>query len=186
MANLVRAVLDANVLIRAGARDTLLRAAEHDLYRPYWSETILQEVERNLVRHHLTTRTQAQRLLNVLREVFPEALAVGYEWLIIDMPIQAKDRHVLAAAVSAGADVIVTDNLRDFPASSLEPYGVEAQSLDAFLMELFAQNPEQMMQILTEQGADLNPPRDRSEVIRSLTPHTPGFVADVIARPLES
>lgn len=186
MTNLVRAVLDANVLIKAGPRDTLLRGAEHDLYRPYWSETILQEVERNLVRHHLTTRTQAQRLLNVLREVFPEAIAQGYEHLIPDMPIQAKDRHVLAAAVGVGADVIVTDNLRDFPASSLEPYGVEAQSLDSFLMELFALYPERMVQILAEQGADLNPLRDRSEVIRSLAPHAPGFVAGIITRTLES
>lgn len=176
MTNPVRAVLDANVLIKAGPRDTLLRAAEYDLYRPYWSETILREVERNLVSHRLTTHTQARHLLNVLREVFPEAIAQGYEHLIPDMPIQAKDRHVLAATVSVGADVIVTDNLRDFPAPSLEPYGVEAQSLDAFLRELFAHYPERMMQIFTEQGADLNPPRDRAEVIRSLAPHAPGFV----------
>ena len=42
------AVLDANVLLKAGPRDTLLRAAEVGLYRPYWSETILDEVQRNL------------------------------------------------------------------------------------------------------------------------------------------
>jgi predicted nucleic acid-binding protein len=179
-------VLDANVLIKAGPRDTLLRAAEYDLYRPYWSETILQEVERNLVRHHLTTRAQDRHLLNVLREVFPEALVEGYERLILDMPIQAKDRHVLAAAVAVSADAIVTDNLRDFPAPSLEPYGVEAQSLDAFLAELFALYPERLLQILAEQGADLYPPRDRAEVMRSLAPHAPGFVAGVITRALES
>jgi hypothetical protein len=115
-------VLDANVLIKAGPRDTPLRAAEYDLYRPYWSETIPQEVERNLVSHR------------------------------------------------------VTDNLRDFPAPPLEPYSVEAQSLDAFLTELIAQDPEQMTQILTEQGADLHPPRDRAAVIHTLAPHAPGFV----------
>jgi hypothetical protein len=44
------AVLDANVLLMAGPRDTLLRAAEDGLFRPYWSAEILDESERNLAR----------------------------------------------------------------------------------------------------------------------------------------
>ena len=43
-----RAVLDANVLLQAPLRDTLLRAAERRLFVPLWSPAILDEVRRNL------------------------------------------------------------------------------------------------------------------------------------------
>lgn len=46
-----------------------------------------------------------------------------------------KDRHVLAAAIKSGAQVIVTRNLKDFPASGLEPWSVEAKSPDAFVLD---------------------------------------------------
>ncbi len=81
------AILDANVLIMAGPRDTLLRAAAAGLYRPYWSEEILREVRRNLI-DILTTRgnpnptAAAEHLIDTIREEFPEALVEGYEALI--------------------------------------------------------------------------------------------------------
>jgi hypothetical protein len=40
----------------------------------------------------------------------------------------ADDRHVLAAAIRAEADVIVTFNLGDFPAETLKRYGIEAST----------------------------------------------------------
>jgi hypothetical protein len=42
------ALLDANVLWSAALRDTLLLAAESDLFRPAWTREILQEVSRSL------------------------------------------------------------------------------------------------------------------------------------------
>lgn len=65
------AVLDANVLIPAALRDTLLRAAQQGLYSPYWSEMILAEVERNLFWGGLTSAEQAQRLVDTLRRTSP-------------------------------------------------------------------------------------------------------------------
>jgi hypothetical protein len=61
-----------------------------------------------------------------MRRHFPEAMVSGYEELIDQMDNDPKDRHVLAAAVVAGAEFIVTANLRDFPARALEPRAVEA------------------------------------------------------------
>ncbi len=63
-----------------------------------------------------------------------DSLVVGYESLIdfVTLP-DPKDRHVLAAAIKGRADVIVTFNLKDFPADVLEAYDLSAQHPDVFL-----------------------------------------------------
>jgi PIN domain len=55
-------VLDACVLIPATLRDTLLRAAEKGMYRLHWSDEILDEVRRNLVKRAMTSPENAQDL----------------------------------------------------------------------------------------------------------------------------
>ena len=178
------AVLDANVLIMAGPRDTLLRAAEAGLFRPYWSEDILDEVQRNLA-DMLAKRSNpdpvgaAQHLIGELRAQFPEALVGGDEVLVPVMTNDKKDRHVLAAAVVAQAQVIVTDNLKDFPLAALSPYRLEAQSSDAFLADLFDLYPEAMVQIVVQQGSDLRHPRTLPETLDRLAPQIPRFAEAV-------
>lgn len=108
-------VLDAGVLIPAPLRDTLLRAVEAGLYRAQWSEDILEEVRRNLISELGRSEEQAQRLVDTIHTAFPEAMVTGYASLTAAMTNHPKDRHVLAAAVVAGAQVIVTSNLKDFP-----------------------------------------------------------------------
>ncbi len=105
---MVEAVLDANVLLPAARRDTLLRAADAGLYQVRWSDDILAEVKRNLVGDWNLAEEQAERLMGVMREAFPDALVTGYATPIDGMPNHPKDRHVLAAAVACRATVIVT------------------------------------------------------------------------------
>lgn len=71
---ILKVVLDANVLIPAALRDTLLRAAVRELYRPCWSDEILEEVERVLIREGMASQTQARRLIDTLRDRFSESL----------------------------------------------------------------------------------------------------------------
>src|SRR3712207_360231 len=101
------AVLDASVLFPAAVRDTLLRAAAAGLYQVRWSDEILEEVRRNLVSTGRATHEQAQRLIDMMRQAFPEAVVEGYEALVQLMTNDAKDRHVLAAAVASRVQVIV-------------------------------------------------------------------------------
>ncbi|MDT3397136.1 hypothetical protein RKE29_10840 [Streptomyces sp. B1866] len=63
-----------------------------------------------------------------------DVLVKGYEPLIgiLDLP-DPGDRHVLAAAIRAKAQVIVTFNLADFPAEKLSPWDVQAVHPDAFI-----------------------------------------------------
>ena len=175
------AVLDACVLIPAALRDTLLRASDAALYRAHWSEHILEEVARNLAEGFIGPE-RAASLVRQVREHFPDAAVPleRYEPLIGVMTNHPKDRHVLAAAVAAGAEVIVTRNLRDFPAEALEPYGVEAQSPDEFLVSLFDLYPSLMVGIIERQAANLkNPPATVERVLDTLAVDAPSFVAQI-------
>lgn len=177
-----RVVLDACVLIPAALRDTLLRAADAGLYRLHWSEDILTEVERNLIEHGMTSADDARYLIDTMRTYFEEAAVEGYQTIVSSMPNQSKDRHVLAAAVVVNAEVIVTSNLRDFPEDALKPYGIEAQSPDEFLENLFDLDPDGMTRIIVEQARDLNSPQMTvDDVLRAIGQHAPRFAQLVCA-----
>ncbi len=108
------AVLDASVLFNRPVTDTLLRAAEYGLYRVHWSKNILDETTRNLIEKRKITNTQAAHLQRELAKAFPEALVSVPDNLIEQMTNSKSDRHVVAAAVMAHAQVIVTFNLKHF------------------------------------------------------------------------
>jgi predicted nucleic acid-binding protein len=170
-------VLDACVLIPATLRDTLLRAVEKGMYRLHWSDKILDEVRRNLVKRGMTSPEDAQDLIEQMDRFFAEANVRGFEVLIPAMTNDPKDRHVLAAAVMSRSQVIVTSNIKDFPKPALDPFGIEAQTPDEFLTYLFYLNPTLMMEILTEQAGDLNdPPMTVPEVLEVLAIVAPSFV----------
>src|SRR4051812_36811462 len=71
-----------------------------------------------------------------MNESIRDVLVTGYEPLIgaLRLP-DADDRHVLAAAVKCHAQVIVTDNVKDFPADALSPWGIEAKDADTFVLD---------------------------------------------------
>jgi predicted nucleic acid-binding protein len=172
-----KVVLDANVLFPFTLRDTLLRAAGQEYFQIYWSETILEETTRNLVATGTISPAQANRLRDAMTAAFPEAMVTDFDHLIHAMPNQEKDRHVAAAAEKVGAQVIVTNNLRDFEAL---PEGLEAQSPDEFLSNLFDLDRDRMVSLIREQAKALpNPPRTLSELIAGLAKTVPDFAAEV-------
>lgn len=108
-----KVVLDANVLYPFTLRDTLLRAAAEDLFQVYWSAKILDEAIGNLVKNTTITGAQGTHLRAAMEKAFPEAMVTGYESLVAGLANDPKDRHVVAAALKAGAQVIVTLNRDD-------------------------------------------------------------------------
>jgi predicted nucleic acid-binding protein len=172
-----RVVLDADVLFPFSLRDTLLRAAAAGFYQAYWSDQILEEMRRNLVETGHTTYEKAARLVATMKGAFPEALVTGYQPLVAVMKNDPKDRHVVAAAQKAGAQLVVTRNLSDFREL---PDGIEAQSPDHFLGNLFDLDPDSMVEIVEEQAAALkNPPRSFEQLLAGLAKIVPEFVAMV-------
>jgi predicted nucleic acid-binding protein len=178
------AVLDANVLYPFSLRDTLLRLAELELYTPLWSARILDEMTRNLVEHRITEE-QAARIEEAMRAAFEEAEvdAAEVERLESAMTNDPKDRHVLAAAVAADAEVIVTFDIGDFPPEACEPLGVEAIHPDDFLLDLHDLDPDAIRGALGQQAADLNPPWQLDELLRALTRAGVARFVDAIRAP---
>jgi predicted nucleic acid-binding protein len=167
-------VVDANVLFPLTLRDTVLRAAAAGFYQLRWSAEILDEMERNLVSTGTVPADKAARLRATMEKFFPEAQVTDFEPLIPAMKNHPKDRHVVAAAVKAGAQVIATANLRDFAAL---PDGIEAQSPDQFLCNLFDLDPAAFIEMLREQAADLvNPPVAFDELLQRLRRVVPDLV----------
>ena len=94
----------------------------------------------------------------------------GYEHLIdvLELP-DVDDRHVLAAAIRCGAQVIVTNNVTDFPADQLDEYGIEAQTADEFLVRLVDLRPALVAATLQCQADSLrDPPQTWNEVLARL------------------
>ena len=83
----------------------------------------------------------------------------GYQDLILSLHLPDKDdRHVLAAAIFTGADVIVTFNLSDFPAETLQQYGIEAQHPDEFITYSIDIAPSVVCEAVKRQRMSLNKP----------------------------
>jgi predicted nucleic acid-binding protein len=174
-----RVVLDACVLYPFSLRDTLLRLAECELYDLYWSDRILAETTRNLVENGVMPQQSANRLEAAMRGAFDgsvvPAAAVGQ--LEPAMTNHPKDRHVLAAAVAAHAEAIVTTNLRHFADEACAPINVVAIHPDEFLLILWTKRPEAVLAELRAQAADLtDPPWTFDQLLDSLAPTVPRFV----------
>lgn len=161
--------VDACVLVQAAVRDTLLRLFERRLFLARWTDEIIGETVRTLQDKLGRTQQQTDYLIGELRAHFPDAwVEPGYRELIPVMTNHENDRHVLAAAVKAQCELIVTYNLDDFPEESLRPYGIEVKHPDEFLIDLYHIDNEIVVHELHQQGAELKTPRTIAEVLRSL------------------
>jgi predicted nucleic acid-binding protein len=153
---------DACVLYPAPLRDLLLRLANTGIVRARWSEPILDECFRNIVEQRPELKPEAlARTRKLMTEAVPDCIVTGFETLVDGLVLpDPDDRHVLAAAVRAGAQAIITFNLKDFPDEALSQYSTEAKHPDDFLLNTIDLAPGTVAQVLTEQaGALKNPPR---------------------------
>lgn len=179
------AVADACVLVPAALGDFLMRSAAADMYQIRWTDDILDEVRRTLVSDLGKSEAQAERRVTAMKRAFPDALVTEHRLLMGDVPntVDAKDRHVVAAALASGSSIIITSNLRDFPASALAPLGITPHSPDDFLMGLYANDSDAAVTIIMRQAASLRaPPLTPLEVLDAVGLHAPRFAT--LVRPL--
>lgn len=153
------AIYDANVLYPGSLRDLLIRVGQTALFQAKWTDEILDEVFDAIVATQPELSGRLERTRTLMNAAIPDALVTGYEHLIDDLELpDPDDRHVLAAAIHADAEVIVTRNLKDFPDDRLKPYGVEAQNPDDFVLHVFGLAPAQVVGAVRDQARALSRP----------------------------
>lgn len=152
-------VYDACVLYPAALRDLLVRLAASGLYQARWTARILDECFKSIVEARPELAGKLDRTRALMEAAIPAAMVTGYEPLVPTLTLPDEDdRHVLAAAIRCGAQVIVTTNLRDFPTEALAPWEVEAQHPDAFVLHLLSLDPGAVVRAVTAQAAGLKAP----------------------------
>jgi len=144
-ANRFTAFADACTLASALKRNLLLSLAEAEFFRLRWSISVLDEteaaIEKILSGRGLTDAGErARRARASMEAAFEDAMVADFDNLL---PVAAglpdpDDHHVLAAAVKTQAAMIVTENLKDFPAAILFPLNMEAKSADTFIVDTIA------------------------------------------------
>lgn len=149
----------------------MIRLARARKFRARWTKRIHEEWVGALLRER--TDLDEYRLLGVvdkLNNAVPDCLVYNYESLIDDLVLpDDNDRHVLAAAIRAGAQCIVTMNLKDFPPAALEPFDIFARHPDDFVLDLADLEPEVLLTAAKEQRASLkSPPYTAEEFIERL------------------
>lgn len=180
--------LDACVLYPAPLRDFLLHLAAGGLYKPKWTDRIHEEWTRNLLANRPDlTAAQLARTIDAMNRAFPDAMVEGDEALqeTIYLPDE-DDRHVVVGAIRGDASVILTINLKDFPAARLQPFHLEALHPDAFIKDLVEFYATDALQAFTNQVANLkNPPRSPPEVLQTLGKNGLTMTVEKLAQLLE-
>lgn len=135
-------VLDTNVIYPIDIRDLLFWFAFYDLYTPKWSKHIFSEWE-DVMRRKEIPDEEIKKRTSKAQRAFPDALVENYESLVDSLTLpDEKDRHVLAAAIKTNANVIVTNNIKDFPNEYLSSFGLTAKTADDFLTDTIDLNNE--------------------------------------------
>lgn len=151
------AVYDACVLYPFHLRNLLVQCAVDRLVDARWSDEIHEEWIRNLAaKEPGLSRERLTLTRDLMNRVLPTANVNGYAHHIptIQLP-DLDDRHVAAAGIETGASIIVTWNVRDFPAAELRKHGLRKQKPDAFLLDLYAAAPEVVVAATANARANL-------------------------------
>ena len=170
----IAAFLDASVLYPAITRGILMYFAAFDTYQPLWSDAVHREWVGALLRSRPDLNPNRIARTRALMDAhFNNATVTGYEPLIATLTLpDSNDRHVLAAAIHGGASVIVTANLKDFPATALAPHNITAQHPDIFISSLLDTNPQSAITAFaTDRSAMANPPMTAAEYLAALEAH---------------
>lgn len=142
-----------------------------DLYRARWSNDIHEEWIRNVLKNRPDLkREQLVRTRDMMNANVRDCLITGHEPYIetITLP-DPSDRHVVAAAIKSGASLIVTFNLKDFPASALAPLDIEAQHPDDFIAHQIDLHIAKVIEAVANHRRSLrNPPKTTDEYLDTL------------------
>jgi predicted nucleic acid-binding protein len=140
-------VYDANVLFPFHVGHILTFVAAKRLVIARWTAEIQKEWIDHIGEKFPDDLEGCRRRCSAMNRALPDAMVTGYEHRIgtIDFP-DPDDRHVIAAAIQAGATAIVTRDRRHFTSKTLEPFNLAALDPDALLVGCYERLPEDCIQ----------------------------------------
>lgn len=144
---MARVLVDTNVLFPFSVMDLMLALTEDHIHDLVLTEALISEWQRVIVRERRRSEAAAASIADAIREFFAESFVPEaiYRDLTDEMPgSDEDDRAHMAAAVAAGASVIVTWNRSDFPSQSLARHGIRVLSPDEYLCELITELPREL------------------------------------------
>lgn len=175
-------LLDACVLYPAPLRDLLLRLATTGLFAAKWTDEIHDEWTRNLLSNRPELEEQITRTRALIDNAVPDCLVTNYEPLVSNLTLpDPDDRHVLAAAIRSGAQIIVTFNLKDFPEDVLSAYDIEPMHPDVFIEHQLDLHQPLVISAVKQHRASLKkPPRSAEQYLEKLSTQGLVVTADIL------
>jgi len=180
------AVIDANLLVPIVACDFLLTAFDHRLFEPIVSTMVLDEVERTLISDfpHVNPVGLRRRVAHVRAALADQTVDVDATelTLVVEM-INAKDHHVVAAALASAATCVVTnDSTLRF---EIVGSGLDLEPLDgnSFVLRLWDASPADVSEVVDALIAKRRRPQvSPASMAAQLHVHFPAMTAAWIAR----
>lgn len=174
-------IYDACVLYPASLRDFLMWLALEKFFQARWTDEISQEWIRNLNASdpERFPLEKLERTRAAMEGAIEDAVVTEYEKIVpaLSLP-DPNDRHVLAAAILAEASIIVTENVKDFPADELKKFNIEAMTSNEFVIWCLDNEPHKVHQAIANMAAiKRNPPITAKELMERLISLDPGIKA---------
>lgn len=184
---MARIFVDTNVLFPFSVMDLLLALTEDMIHEVIWTERLLSEWERVIVREQFRSAASASAITAAVREYFAESRVAeaAYLHLVKEMPGgDPDDRHHMAAAFAGGAREILTWDRGDFPAGPLSALGLRVIDPDTYLQELLAELPDEVVATLVRLADEKRrPPRTPEDLTDALAKAgVPDFAEDLRVR----
>lgn len=179
------AFVDANLLVPIVSCDFLLTAFDHGIFEPIVSTMVLDEVERTLIddfRHVNpgSLRRHVEHMRAALADQTVDVDAAGFARVVA---INAKDHHVVIAALAAEATCLVTNDnaLRsEITGSGLS---IEALDGDAFVLRIWEASPISVSEVIDALIAKRRrPPVSPASMAVRLHVHFPAMAAVWLAQ----
>lgn len=183
MTSTITALLDANVLFGTRLRSLLMELAVSGLFRARWSPEIHREWMNAVSEKRGISISQLEPTRVAMDESVPDGCVTEYEDLINALTLpDPNDRHVLAAAIHCGANVIVTFNEADFPAEAIQEYALRTWDPDSFINAVAGIDPGALIEAARHDIAHYkNPPLTIDEYIGGLRAAGVPLAADRLA-----
>jgi predicted nucleic acid-binding protein len=166
--------IDTNVLFPFSVMDLMLALTEDGIHDVMWSDDLLDEWERVIVRERRRSPDAAAAIAATIRQFFADTRipVESYRGLIaeVDGPDPDDNAH-MAAAVAGQAGSLVTWNARDFDCGFIRKHAIKVMDPDEYLCALYDEFPGEVVATIAKLAASKRRP-----------PMTPVALVDALDR----